>query len=173
MGFYQWILLSLIIGSLASCGFLSKRKTISKAAANSKTFKNLFPQGSYNGFHSHPSRNLSLNCLEGQFALTEPQTGKQRCSKLPKTTVLRNLGGGHKAYQCKVKTSPLFFKKGYLRDLNGVSIDPESYRCPNGVAFIEKKKLHGQVYCLSEDPYYDPLKRKFTSPLEVALRSCH
>jgi hypothetical protein len=166
---YQWILFSLIIGSLASCGFLSKKRKLLK----SSSFRNHFPQGSYEGFHSHPARNLSQNCLEGQFALTEPQTGKQRCSKLPKTTILRNLSRGHKAYQCKVKTNPLYLKKGFLRDLNGVGVDPKSFRCPNGVAFLEKRKHHTKIHCLSEDPYYDPLRKRFTSPFEHVLRSCH
>ena len=165
--FYQVILFSFIISSLTSCAFISKRKLL-----RSTVLKQQFPQSNYDGFHSHPSKNLSQSCLEGQFSLTEPKTGKQRCSLIPKAAALRNLGGGHKAYQCKIKMNPQFIKKGYIRSPEGRVVDPHSYRCSNGAAFLERRKLHTRIKCLSEDPYYDPLTGNFTSRLETALRSC-
>ena len=165
---YQWILLSFVISCLASCGLFSKRKVITKKLNQ----KQLFAQGSYDGFHSHPARNLSQNCLEGQYAFTEPKTGIQRCLILPKSTILRNLGKGHKAYQCRRKTNPLFVKKGNIRRPDGVIIDPREYTCSNGVAFLKKRKYHIEINCLSEDPYYDPWKGGFTSRFELAMRKC-
>ena len=165
---YQWILFSFIISCLTGCGLFSKRKIITKKIPQ----KQHFPQANYEGFHSHPARNLSQNCLEGQYALTEPGTGVQRCSKLPKTAILRNLGGGHKAYQCKSKTIPLYFKKGHVRRPDGMVIDPKKYRCSHGVAFLKKKEHFTEIRCISEDPYYDPGKRNFTTSFENALKSC-
>ena len=78
---YQWILFSFVLSCLVSCGLFSKRKVITKKA----TYQKHFPQANYEGFHSHPARNLSQNCLEGQYAFTDPRTGIQRCSKLPKS----------------------------------------------------------------------------------------
>ena len=166
---YQWILLSFIISCLAGCGLFSKRKPITKKLSQ----KQIFPQASYEGFHSHPARNLSQNCLEGQYAFTEPQTGIQRCSILPKSTVLRDFGGGYKAYQCRGKVNPLFLKKGHIRRPDGLLIDPKKYRCSNGVAFLKKRKYHTEINCLSEDPYFEPMRGNFTSRFEMTLRSCN
>lgn len=165
---YQWILFSLVISCLAGCSLFSKRKVITKKTPQ----KRQFPQANYEGFHSHPARNLSQNCLEGQYAFTEPKTGLQRCLNLPKSAILRNLGGGYKAYQCKNKTNPLFIKKGHIRRPDGLVIDPNKYRCSNGVAFLKRKKYHTEIRCVSEDPYYDPMRGRFTSRFELSLKSC-
>ena len=165
---YQWILFSFITSCLVSCGLFSKRKIITKKGSHTQQF----PPANYGGFHSHPARNLSQNCLEGQYASTDPKTGIQRCSRLPKSATLRNLGGGHKAYQCKSKTNPLFVKKGHIRLPDGMVIDPKRYKCSNGVAFLRKKKFHTEIRCVSEDPYYDPKKGSFTTRLELVLKSC-
>jgi len=165
---YQWILFSFVLSCLVSCGLFSKRKVITKKA----TYQKYFPQANYEGFHSHPARNLSQNCLEGQYAFTDPRTGIQRCSKLPKSAILRDLGNGHKAYQCRRKTISLFVKKGHIRLPNGLVVDPKKYQCSNGVAFLKKKKYHTEIRCVSEDPYYDPTRKSFTSRLQLSLKSC-
>ena len=156
----------------------SRRKAIilfdKKAIINSLELLRSFTElGAFNSIKKVKSINLSKNCKEGEFFSTDPMSGDQICIKLPTGVMIKEMGSGNKAYTCKMGHSKISFSEDRLFDSGGYPTRSDTFRCREGIAFIEKGSFASTIHCVSEEPIFSPNAGGLISEFEEKMIICN
>ena len=145
-----------------------------KAILNSLSLLNSFTQlGAFSQLRKERSKNLSKNCKEGEFYSTDPISGEQICIELPSEVMIKEMGSGNKAYTCKMGHSKISFSENRLFDSGGYPAQSDTFRCREGIAFIEKGSFASTIHCVSEEPIFSPNVGGLISEFEERMIVCN
>jgi len=144
------------------------------AVLNSLALLNSFTQlGAFSLLNKGKNKNLSKNCKAGEFFSTDPMTGDQICIKLPVGVMIKEMGKGNKAYTCQMGHDQISFTDSKLFDSAGYPAESDSFRCREGIAFIEKGNFASTIHCVSEEPIFSPNIGGLTSEFEEKMIICN
>ena len=156
---------------------LKKRALIlfdKKAVINSLSLLNSFTQlGAFSLLRKGKNKNLSKNCKEGEFYSTDPMNGDQVCIKLPSDIMIKEMGSGNKAYTCRIGHSKISFSEDRLYDSGGYPAKSDTFRCREGIAFIEQGSFASTIHCVSEEPIFSPNMGGLISEFEEKMIVCN
>ena len=87
--------------------------------------------------------------------------------------MIKDLGSGNKAYTCQMGHSQISFSENRLFDSGGYPAQSDTFRCREGIAFIEKGSFASTIHCVSEEPIFSPNVGGLISEFEEKMIVCN